>query len=88
MTLDRMNDLYSKGLYSPINYYLVLLTILKDGADLEAVMVKIPKTLVETIVALAARQRESEDLTTDPQEIKITGSILAWGESHSLATKH
>ena len=38
MTLDRMNYLYKKGLYSPINYYLGLLAILKDGAELGVVM--------------------------------------------------
>ncbi len=87
MTIERMNDLYSKGLYSPINYYLGLLAILKDGADLEAVMLKVPKTLLETILAVAARQRESEDRMNDPEENTITGKIHAWGELHSLATK-
>ncbi len=87
MTLDRMNDLYKKGLYSPINYYLGLLAILKHGADVGVVMGRVPETLLGTILAVAARHRKSEDRTTDPEENTITGNILAWGKSHSLATK-
>lgn len=87
MTLDRMNSLYKKGLYSPINYYLGLLAILKDGADLGVVMDRVPETLLGTILALAARHRKSEDRTTDTEENTITGKILSWGKSRSLATK-
>ena len=87
MTLDRMNYLYKKGLYSPINYYLGLLAILKDGADLGVVMGRVPETLLETILVLAARHRKSEDRTTDSEENTMTGNILAWGKSRSLATK-
>ncbi len=87
MTLDRMNYLYRKGLYSPINYYLGLLAILKDGADVGVVMGRVPETLLGTILVIAARHRKSEDRTTDPEENTITGNILAWGKSHSLATK-
>jgi len=87
MTLDRMNYLYRKGLYSPINYYLGLLAILKNGADLGVVMGSIPETLLETILVIAARHWKSEVRTTDPEETTITGNILAWGKSHSLATK-
>jgi len=87
MTLDKMNDLYRKGLYSPINYYLGLLAILKDGADVSVVMGSIPETLLGTILDLAARHGKSDDRTTDTEENMITGNILAWGKSHSLATK-
>ena len=87
MTLDRMNYLYKKGLYSPINYYLGLLAILKDGAELGVVMGRVPETLLETILVIAARHRKSEDRTTAPEETTITGNILAWGKSRSLATK-
>jgi len=87
MTLDRMNYLYKKGLYSPINYYLGLLAILKDGAELGVVMGRVPETLLETILVIAARHRKSQDRTTDPEETTITGNILAWGKSRSLATK-
>ncbi len=80
MTLDRMNDLYKKGLYSPINYYLGLLAILKDGADVGVVMGRVPETLLGTILVIAARHRKSEDRTTDPEENTITGNIVAWGE--------
>ncbi len=87
MTLDRMNDLYKKGLYSPINYYLGLLAILKHGADVGVVMGRVPETLLGTILDLAARHRKAKDRTTDPEENTITGNILAWGKSHSLASK-
>jgi hypothetical protein len=79
MTLDKMNDLYKRGLYSPINYYLGLLAILKDGADVSVVMGRVPETLLGTILDLAARHRKSEDRTTDSEENTITGKILAWG---------
>ena len=87
MTLDRMNYLYKKGLYSPINYYLGLLAILKGGADLGVVMGRVPETLLGTILDVAARHRKSQDRRTDPEETTITGNILAWGKSRSLATK-
>jgi DNA-binding transcriptional regulator YiaG len=87
MTLDMMNDLYGKGLYSPINYYLGLLAILKDGADLDVVMDRVPETLLGTILGIAARHRKSEDRTSDCEENTITGKILAWGKTRSLATK-
>ena len=87
MTLDRMNYLYKKGSYSPINYYLGLLAILKNGADLGVVMGRVPETLLGTILDVAARHRKSQDRRIDSEETTISGNILAWGKSRSLATK-
>ena len=87
MTMDKMNYLYNKGLYSPINYYLGLLALLKAGANLGVVMNMVPETLLGTILDVAARHRKSRGRTTDHQETKITSDILAWGKSRSRATR-
>ena len=88
MTQERMNDLYHRGLYSPINYYLGLIALLKAGENLDAVMGGVPQPLLGTILDIAASHTSAEDRATDARETMITGSMLAWKESLSTLSKH
>ena len=50
-------------------------------------MGRVPETLLGMILDVAARHRKSQDRRIDSEETTISGNILAWGKSRSLATK-
>lgn len=81
MELARMNELYRKGLYSPANYYLGLLALLKAGADVATFISLVPESLVGTILDIAARHHESGNSALDDRENRIVQEIVAWGRS-------
>ena len=84
--LVKMNKLYQKGLYSPINYYLGLLALVKDGAEIPSVMGEVPEALLGMILDTAKRHRESCTGEAGREEAAIIEGIVAWGERCPSAT--
>ena len=83
MTQQTMNQLYERDLYSTINYYLGLLTLLKAGAEVSYAMEQVPDGLLGKILEIAGRHRESNPEITDHQEAAIIDGIVQWGRSHT-----
>jgi hypothetical protein len=79
MALVKMNKLYEKGLYSPINYYLGLLALVKDGAEIPSVMGDVPEALLGMLLDTVRRHRESCTGEAGREEAAIIEGIVAWG---------
>ncbi len=79
MTIARMTELYRKGAYSPINYYLGLLELIKEGADLDLTMGEVPERLLRKMIDMARRHRDSGN-EADSQDLAIAKQITEWDE--------
>jgi DNA-binding transcriptional regulator YiaG len=86
MQLSMMNTLYDQGLYSPMNYYLGVLALIKDGAKIPSVMAEIPDALLGMILDIAEKHRESCTGETGRKEAAIVGRIVAWGKRRRSVT--
>jgi hypothetical protein len=86
MPLVKMNKLYQKGLYSQTNYYLGLLALVKEGAEIPSVMGEVPEALLGMILDAAKRHLESSSGEAGREEAAIVEGIVAWGERCPSAT--
>ena len=80
MSINKMSELCKRGLYSPINYYLGVIALLKEGFDVHYIMSEIPESLLGEIKGFAQRHRDSPTKDPDLQELELTRQILAWGQ--------
>lgn len=86
MTLVIMNNMYDKCIYTTINYYLGLLALVKEGAEIPSVMGEVPEALLGMILDTAKRHRESCTGEAGREEAAIIEGIVAWGERCPSAT--
>ena len=80
MTITKMTELYRKGAYSPINYYLGLLELIKKGADLDQTMKAVPDPLRKKMVGMARKHGGSRNEVGNLAEQVITKRIIEWDE--------
>lgn len=78
MTIEQLTDLYSRGMCSPINYYIDLFSLLKAGADLDSVMRQVPEPLLGRIQEIAERHRSSPTAQPDAAEARLAQTIMEW----------
>ena len=84
MTIEQLTDLYSRGLCSPINYYIDLFSLLKAGADLDSVMGKVPEPLLGRIQEIAGRHTSSPTENPDRSEAQLAQMILEWKKDKKI----
>ena len=80
VTITKMTELYRRGAYSPINYYLGLVELIREGADLDQTHREVPEPLLEKMVGMARKHRGAADEEKNPGEQAITGMIIEWDE--------
>jgi hypothetical protein len=81
VNITRMTELYLQGAYSPINYYLGLLALLREGGDVDLIMGAVPEPLLRKMIAMARSQLSSGD--KDPREVATTQRIIEWATRRS-----
>jgi DNA-binding transcriptional ArsR family regulator len=65
---------------SPINAYIDLFAIIKDGGDVDAVMSQLPRPLFERIKDIAARHYSARTEGADPDEVALARGIMSWDD--------
>ena len=78
MNINKMSELANRGLYSPINYYLGIIALLKEGFDVDFIMRQVPGSLRGEVREFATRHGNSQCEKTDPRGIALARQILAW----------
>jgi DNA-binding transcriptional ArsR family regulator len=84
--VDQLNTLYARGLCSPINYYLELVSKLRDGADLDDLMSQVPTRLLARLQAIAAGHHSSPTPSPDPVEVEISRQVAGWRKTEEDVT--
>src|SRR4051794_40172978 len=79
--IEVMSELYNKGLYSSINFYFGLISLLKQVADVHTVMNKVPASLVDHLVDIATRHGDSGGNDADLQELSLSRQIVEWSQT-------
>ena len=82
MTIDRLAELYLKGYYSKIDFYLALLNILAQAEDPEYVLERVPPRLVEFVVGKARDHDLSAGRANRAEEQRLPQTILRWHDQH------
>jgi hypothetical protein len=80
MNIKKMTELISQGNYSPANYYLGIVALLKEGSDLDFIMGHVPGSLLGEVRRLASRHGGSATEKPDLEEREIARRIVEWGQ--------
>jgi hypothetical protein len=83
MTIDRLSELYQKGYYSKLDFYLGLIAILSEGGDPGPVMERVPGTLLGDISEMAERHASSAQAGSSGDERENPDKILRWVRRHA-----
>jgi hypothetical protein len=78
MTIERLSELYIKGYYSKVNFYLELLSLLSQTDDPDGLLEAIPGPLIDDIIDMVERHSESARENRESQEAELPEKILRW----------
>lgn len=82
MTIDRLSELYLKGDYSKLDFYLGLIDVLSRTDDPDHVMEKVPGTLLNEVLEMAERHDSSAGEKLDHKQQENPDKILRWVRRH------
>jgi hypothetical protein len=78
MTIERLSELFQKGYYSKIDFYLALLSILSQTGDPDRQLEAIPRPLIDEIIDIVERHSESAKENRESQGAELPMKILEW----------
>jgi hypothetical protein len=82
MTVDRISELYLKGLYSQIDFYLGIVDLLVDEPQANHILERIPQPLLGLLAEMAHEHAESAGAAGATEEQRIPQTILRWRHDH------
>jgi DNA-binding transcriptional ArsR family regulator len=83
MSVKQLVASWTSGDASPINAYIDLFALMKDGGDVDSVMRRLPGPLLERIKDIAARHYAARTEGADPNEVELARRIMSWGKLHA-----
>ena len=78
MTIERLSELYLKGYYSKVDFYLGLIDVLSRTDDPDHVLEKVPGTLLDEVCEMAERHDSSAGEKSDHKQQENLDKILQY----------
>ena len=82
MTIERLVELYEKCYYSTFDFYVGVINLLVRNDDPDAVLEKIPVSLMDKVVKMAEEHYQSAGKHGDQEQQKNPEKIIRFWERH------